>query len=63
MTHDIDAMVEKILALRDLTRETGTITTRSQNNILQSLPDDVLAEVSLRLKRAGLITALSGGAR
>jgi len=36
----------QILALRQLTRETGTITTRTQNSILQSLLPEVLAEVA-----------------
>jgi hypothetical protein len=62
MTHDIDAIVERITALRELTRATGTVTTKTQNGILQSLPNDVLAEVALRLKRsATLLAALGGG--
>jgi hypothetical protein len=62
MTYDPDAIAEKILALRQLTAETGTATTRTQNDILRSLPDDVLAEVAVRLKRsATLLAALSAG--
>jgi hypothetical protein len=62
MTHDVDAIAEKILALRQLTAETGTATTRSQNDILRALPDDILVEVAVRLKREALVTALSGPA-
>ena len=36
----------KILALRQLTRETGTKTTKPQNAILQSLSVEVLTEVA-----------------
>ncbi len=58
MTHNIDTIVERITALRELTKATGTQTTRTQNEILRALPDDVLAEVAVRLKREA--AALSG---
>jgi hypothetical protein len=62
MNTDVDAIVERITALRDLTRETGTATTRTQHDILRALPDEVLTEVAVRLKRASaLVTALGGG--
>lgn len=43
----------KILALRKLTRETGTRTTRTQNSILQTLSPEVLAEVAVILAGLG----------
>jgi hypothetical protein len=43
--------VEQIKALRKLTTETGTRTTRSQNQILQSLSDADLTLVALELQR------------
>ena len=58
---EIDAIVERITALRELTRATGTVTTKTQNQILQALPNDVLAEVAVRLKRAAIGTVLGGG--
>jgi len=42
--------VERIRALRDLTAGQGVRTTRTQNEILASLPSDVLAAVALELK-------------
>lgn len=38
--------IRQIMALRQLTRQTGTRTTKTQNAILQALPADVLAEVA-----------------
>lgn len=43
---------QKILALRDLTEQTGTITRRTQNQVLQSLPNDVLAIVAVKLRES-----------
>jgi hypothetical protein len=64
MTHDPDEIAEKIVALRELTKSTGTETTRSQNQILRALPDDVLGEVAVRIKRLTqtqvLVSSLSG---
>lgn len=45
------AAVERIRALRQLTRETHVITTRTQNAILSALPGDVLAAVALELRK------------
>ena len=47
--------IRQILALRQLTHETGTRTTRTQNAILQSLSPQVLAEV------AEILAAFKGG--
>jgi len=44
--------LRQILALRQLTRETGTRTTKTQNSVLQALSVEVLAEVAEAL--AGL---------
>ena len=44
-----DEVVERIIALRQITEQTGCITTRTQGNLLQSLPDDLLLEVSAKL--------------
>jgi hypothetical protein len=60
-TIDVDSVVERITALRELTKATGTQTTRTQNEILRALPDDVLAEVAVRLKREAVTKV--GGAR
>jgi hypothetical protein len=57
----LDAVVERIIALRDVTRTTGTITKRSQSLILQKLPDDVLAEVAVRIARQEALGAALGG--
>jgi hypothetical protein len=55
---DLDRQVneafDKLLALREMTAETGTVTVRAQNQVLQSLPHDVLARVAVLLKRAKL---------
>jgi hypothetical protein len=42
----VNEAISNINALRQLTRETGTVTTRSQNSILQSLSDADLVEVA-----------------
>ncbi len=53
-----------ILALRDLTTETGTSTTRTQNKILRSLPDEDLLRVAVALKnRQHIRDILSGTAQ
>jgi hypothetical protein len=46
-----DEAVERIIALRELTKETGCITRRTQNELLASLPGDVLAEVAVKLNQ------------
>ncbi len=51
---DVLDIVRKIRALQDVTKTTGTITTRTQSHILRALPEDVLTRVSL---------ILAGGAR
>jgi hypothetical protein len=43
--------VSKIRALRKLTQETGTITRRAQNAVLQALSPSDLGEVALMLDR------------
>lgn len=45
----IDSVVDKILALRELTRTQGFRTTRTQNELLATLTDDELAEASTLL--------------
>lgn len=45
----VEDTVKKIKALRWLTAQTGTKTTRSQNALLQALSAEELAEVALRL--------------
>ena len=47
----ITSTVERLHALREITRTTGTRTTRAQNTILQQLPDEVLTEVALLLHK------------
>jgi hypothetical protein len=47
------AALERIIALRKLTRETHIQTHRTQREILQSLTGPDLAEVSLELSKEG----------
>jgi hypothetical protein len=49
----VKAAVERILALRQLTVETGMKTYKSQSAILESLEPQALAAVALILKRNG----------
>lgn len=44
----------RIHALREIQRETGCITRRAQSYLLGSLSEDVLTEVSFRLKAGAL---------
>ena len=50
MTTTAKNAVEQVLALRKLTNETGTRTTRSQNLILRNLSDEDLTQVAIELK-------------
>jgi hypothetical protein len=43
---DAQKALRQILALRKLTRDTGTRTTKTQNGVLQALSPAVLAEVA-----------------
>jgi cytochrome c553 len=43
-------IAERIIALRDVTRTTGTITKRAQNELLSRLPDEQLAEVAVWIR-------------
>ena len=54
MTNEQRHAVDAVLALRALTRETGTKTTRSVNNILQRLSDDDLTVVAQALREASI---------
>lgn len=45
-TSAVQEAVSKINALRTLSRETGCITTRTQNKILQLLTDDEMTAVA-----------------
>jgi hypothetical protein len=58
MSQTATEALERILALRALTRETHVQTYCTQRTILQSLPDPDLAEVSLALSKG--FEALSG---
>jgi hypothetical protein len=42
----VQRAVTKIRALRKLTHDTGNFTTRSQNEVLRSLPSEVLVTVA-----------------
>lgn len=53
MNDVVKQAVDKILALRELTRTTGFRTTRSQNEILQKLNPDDLAEAAKLLAPRG----------
>ena len=50
---DILDIVKKVQSLRQLTKISGTITTRSQSALLRALPDDVLVRVSVLLADGG----------
>ena len=45
----VDEAVDRIMALREVTLVTGCQTRRAQSELLASLPNEVLTEVSLRL--------------
>ena len=47
--NDVLDIVKTIQSLRQLTKISGTITTRSQSALLRALPDDVLVRVSVLL--------------
>src|SRR4051812_24129784 len=47
----INGTVARLIALRDITRESGMSTTRSQRTLLQQLPDDILPEVALLIQQ------------
>jgi len=49
MTEKGTQALKRVLALRELTYETNTVTRRSQGDILQSLQDSDLVEVSTAL--------------
>jgi hypothetical protein len=59
MTAEQQRAVDEVLALRELTSETGTRTTRAVNLVLQSLADTDLIVVAKALKDA----STNGGAR
>jgi hypothetical protein len=44
-----DQVVQRILALREVTLVTGCQTRRAQSELLASLPNDVLTEVAVKL--------------
>ena len=60
MTSEQQRAVDGVLALRELTRTTGTKTTRAVNSILQTLSDADLIVVARALQDAD---AKHGGAR
>ena len=52
MNTKVKTAVEQILALRAIANETGTKTTRAQNAIFQSLPDEIIVQVCVEIKRS-----------
>ena len=54
MTPEQKRAVDSVLALRELTRSTGTKTTRAVNNILQHLSDEDLTIVAQALREESL---------
>jgi hypothetical protein len=58
----VQEAVKKVLALRQLTRESGCITSRTQSKILQALTPDELVEAAEILANAGNNSA-AGGAK
>jgi hypothetical protein len=59
---NVDEVVERIIALRDLTADTGTITKRSQGRILQTLTDDEMAAVAWKLRCHSRVRGILSGA-
>jgi hypothetical protein len=51
LTTSAQHVLDKVKALRDYTKTTGFQTTRSQNDLIQSLDGDDLASVVLALKQ------------
>ena len=51
MSHQAQSVFDRVKALREYTQRTGFKTTRSQNDLVQSLDGEDLAEVVLALKR------------
>ncbi len=45
--------LEKVIALRELSKQTRTVTTRAQNDLLQALDTNDLADVALELRLRG----------
>ena len=50
MTETQQRALEEVLALQELTRKTGTKTTRTVNKVLQALPDGDLTVVAQALR-------------
>jgi hypothetical protein len=48
---EVQIAVREIVALRNLTKKTGTITLRTQNHILQKLSPEALAKVAVILEQ------------
>jgi hypothetical protein len=46
-----EEIIEKVVALRELTKSTGTRTTRTVNDLLQKLTDAELVEVAVGIKK------------
>ncbi len=47
----VKAVLDRVLALRRLTQQTGVKTYRSERELLESLPADVLAAVAMHLNQ------------
>jgi len=47
----VAGVVERVIALRHVTKETTMITTRSQNTLLATLNESELAEAALQLQK------------
>jgi hypothetical protein len=47
---NLEEVVEKIIALRDVSKKTGLITKRAQNALLVGLSDAELADVAVKIK-------------
>lgn len=60
---DVPELVNMVIALRKITAETGTITTRAQSHIFRAVPPVVLVEVAAGLEMAeNPLAAISGKA-
>jgi hypothetical protein len=57
----VSEAVTLVQALRDLTEETGTVTSRAQSKILRELPDADLVRVAVELKQRQRVRNILSG--
>jgi hypothetical protein len=64
---DIKDIVDRVMALQDLTRVSGTITNRAQGRLLQTLSEDdltaVAQEIAHRRRLHDILSGVTNGAK